>query len=151
MKLPGGVGPPVEIENGGRNRRLQYVRVARQRLSGRARREKLDKRPEFGAARDDLLDPDNRDMDRGERRRQADIPLALHKEERPLFGGYEIGAAYPDVGGEKFLPQYITGKLRQLFAGVERPVGPEMRLEELRNPFSAPVNRRGDNVRRLLF
>ena len=136
---------PVARRDAGPERR---VRV--HALAGRRARQQLEEDLEILGRRDQLLDPDDGDQRLGQRRAEAAVALRLDDRDGAGLGDREVGAADRDARGQELRAQVRARRGGELLRVVREPGQPERAAEEVADLDAVLVDRRDEDVRRLL-
>ena len=80
-------------------------------------------------AREDLLDGHERDVDPGQRGREAAIALVGDQHDRAGVGAHEVRAAHAEVGGQELAAQLLLREGAELLPLVRQLAAGEVREE----------------------
>ena len=131
----------------GPSRSLHERRVDGELLAGRTLGENGQEYGEVRHGRDDLFHAHHRHVHAGQRGRHAAVALVGDEDHRARLGHGEVGAGDAEVGGEKFLAQFLARDLGE-HLGVGGQAGPlQLAREQLGHLALRLVDRGGDDVR----
>ena len=139
----------LEFDVGRARRPGDELRVRRDLLACPAAREELHDRDRVVDRRDDLLDPHDGDVHRGQSRGEVGVAFVGDEHERPRVGDEGVAAGDPDVRIDEALPQFLPrdGDERR---DVVRDRMTHDLAEELGDLLAGLVDSGGDDVRRPL-
>ena len=89
--------------------------IRRHLLAARAARKDFEKHRQVRESRNDFLYPDERDVNRRQRRAQTDIAFIFYEHDGARFGDQEISSCNPHLSSAEFLSESVAGDCGQFF------------------------------------